>query len=40
MFTVRYSIKGSNDRIKEENAYAYLVDYLDGCERTEYVNGE
>lgn len=29
---VKYSEKGSNDRIKEEATFMFFVDYLDDCE--------
>ncbi len=30
---VKFSEAGSNDRQKEEDAYMYFLDYLDGCEK-------
>ncbi len=40
LFTVlKYSVKGSNDRIKEEASYMFFIDYMDDCEGGEFIGG-
>ena len=34
---IRYSVDGSNDRRKEEDTCAFFVDYLDECERGNFL---
>ena len=35
LFTqIRYSDKGTSERVREETAFMYFIDYLDDCERS------
>ena len=35
LFTeIRYSDKGTSERVREEAAFMYFIDYLDDCERS------
>ena len=38
LFTqVKYSVKGSNDRQKEEAIYMFFYDYMDDCQGGNYI---
>lgn len=37
MFTTRFSTRGCNERLNEERAYSFFIDYLDACENGIFI---